>query len=606
MNKKIYGFDKFFEKKLELSDFKNDPVRGKTLVGKLKNKEKLALNLGGEVEIDKMKDPDIDGAWEDPSVAVKNLVDTSGEFDILKATDYFKNTKPKDKRLNKLKGNVYVPVLQDKTGKEYMLTDLKKDVNFGSTGAGLRIREHESIQMIFLAKRLSDGVDYPEADEVGGKYYYPEMAKILGTMSGKDNSKFGNIELKFAPGFVLTKEMAAYYGSDQSWLSTFTNVPNKLVNQVDSKERKVLSPNIAYTIFHVSNKEASATSNVIFAKFKALSKMRPKTNESKNPENIIGPLPYSHFSRLSYPEDGPRYIKPFDRASKEEIDFSKYCPADIFIVDTNSINDLNKGIEQCEDIMELNTYLNDSFNDRQIIPISLKRVGPSPNSAMIIINAEDKMELPSFNVASFRISADPDKGIGAKIMTDSKWKNKGEEIERQRNLTMDSPNTRANGNIDGEIDGVWARHGKVSLLWIKKFIEGSDYYRKIEDLFDKYSNDEVDEKLSVEISDWKNLSDKKVEELKQILSKVNEDIDLMESKNGSLKLKIRHDLGGRDIGGIQNKLISKIQSLQVIRALCGIYFINPAEVDKVVTKILLYALSIQNPGFSSPKYVRVI
>jgi hypothetical protein len=73
-----------------------------------------------------------------------------------------------------------------------------------------------------------------------------------------------------------------------------------------------------------------------------------------------------------------------------------------------------------------------------------------------------------------------------------------------------------------------------------------------------------------------------------------------------LKLKVRHDLGGKDIGGIQNKLISKIQSLQVIRALCGIYFINPAELDKVVTKMLLYALSIQNPGFSSPKYVRVI
>lgn len=602
MNKKIYGFDKFFEKKLTLSDLKNDKARGNTLVGKLKNKEKLELDSGAQIEVDKMKDPDIDGDWEEPEVAVKNLVDATGEFDILKATDYFKNTKPKDKRKNKLKANTYVPVLQDTTGKEYMLNDLKKNVNFGSTGAGLRIREHESIQMIFLAKRLHDGVDYPGPTKIKGKYYYPEMAETLETMVGTSSFEFGNVKLKLAPGFKLTEEMFAYYGSDQSWLSTFTNVPNKLANQVDSKGRKVLSPNIAYTIFHTANKEASSTANVIFAKFKALSKMRPATNESTKADALAN----KYFSRLPNPEDAPKYIKPFDRASKEEIDFSKYCPADIFIVDTNSIDDLNKGIMACEDILELNTYLNDSFNDRQIIPVSLKRVGPSPNSAMLIINAEEKMKLPSFHLASFRISADADKGIGSKIMTDSKWKNNGKTIRRERNLTMDSPNTRTNNNIDGEIDGLWARHGKVSLLWIKRFIEGSDYYRKIEDLFDKYSNDEADDKVSVEISEWKNLSDKKVEELKQILNKVQADIDLMESKSGSLRLKVRHDLGGKDIGGIQNKLISKIQSLQVIRALCGIYFISPAEVDRVVTKILLYALSVQNPGFSSPKYVRVI
>ena len=607
MNKKIYGFDKFFEKKLSLTDLKADKARGNTLVGMLKNKQKIELDSGVQIEVDKMKDPDIDGAWEDPAVAVKNLVDASGEFDILKATDYFKNMKPKDKRINKLRGNAYVPVLQDKTGKEYMLTDLKKNINFGSTGAGLRIREHESIQMIFLAKRLHDGVDYPEPTVIKERYYYPEMADTLETIVDKTSFEFGDITLKLAPGFILTEEMFAYYGGDQSWLSTFANVPNKLANQVDSKGRKVLSPNIAYTIFHVSNKEAKATSNVIFAKFKALSKMRPKpSNEAIESIEEVDEPNKKYFSRLPYPEDTPKYIKPFDRASKEEIDFSKYCPADIFIVDTNSINDLNKGIMACEDILELNTYLNDSFNDRQIIPVSLKRVGPSPNSAILIINAEEKMKLPSFHVSSFRISADINKGIGSKIMTDSKWKNNGKTIRRERNLTMDSPNTRVNNNIDGEIDGLWARHGKVSLVWIKKFIEGSDYYRKIEDLFDKYSNDEVDDKVSVEISEWKNLSDKKVEELKQILNKVQADIDLMESKSGSLKLKVRHDLGGKDIGGIQNKLISKIQSLQVIRALCGIYFISPAEVDRVVTKILLYALSVQNPGFSSPKYVRVI
>jgi len=243
--------------------------------------------------------------------------------------------------------------------------------------------------------------------------------------------------------------------------------------------------------------------------------------------------------------------------------------------------------------LELNTYLNDSFNDRQIIPISLKRVGPSPNSAILIINAEEKMELPSFDVESFRLSADAGKGIGSKIMTNSKWKNNGEEIERQRNLTMDSPNTRKNSNIDGEIDGVWARHGKVSLLWMKKFIEGSDFYQKLHD------------RVDMEISEWQSLEKKGVVELKKIMSGIQEDIDSLKS---DMNIDIKYDLAGKEVGDLEKKLISKIQSLQVIRALCVIdkFDDTDKEVDRIVTKMLLYALSIQNPGFSSPKYVRVI
>ena len=49
--------------------------------------------------------------------------------------------------------------------------------------------------------------------------------------------------------------------------------------------------------------------------------------------------------------------------------------------------------------------------------------------------------------------------------------------------------------------------------------------------------------------------------------------------------------------------------MQVIRALAAIDRYDGKEgeeVDDIVTKMLLYALSIQNPGFSSPKYARVI
>ena len=564
MNKKIYGFDKFFEKGLTLTDLTGSSVdgkRGDTLVRKLKNKEKIRLNNGELVDIEQMKDPDIDGTWQDADIASDNMLDDSGKFDIVKATDYLKNTK----KSKAARVNSYVKVFKDTdTDEEYTIGDFQKDRDFGSTGAGVRIREHESIQMMFLAKRIQENVDFPAPkmtkkmvkDRITKQmkevkiYEYPEIRDILESFKNQTNFKIGNTTLYPAPGFKLTDDMFNHYCDDQSWLSTFCNVPNKLCGQKDQSNNLVLSPNIKYTIFHVAYKGSESTLNVIFKKYKVLSK-------------------------------------------GHAVDFSKYCPADIYVVDSNSVETLNKGIESCKDIFELNNFLNDSFRDRQIIPISLKRVGPSPNSATLIVNAEDNMELPTFKVSSFKLSKDMEKGIGSKIMTNSEWINNGDKIERQRNLTMDSPNTGKNSNIDGEIDGVWARHGKVSFAWIKKFIEESTlYHNNVED--------------AGRIMEWQQLVGYSVDELRKILGDLQKDlIDLKSEMN----ISIDYDLAGREIkGNIEKKLISKIQSLQIIKALAVIDKNDKSkkEVDRIVSNMLLYALSIQNPGFSSPKYVRVI
>ena len=564
MNKKIYGFDKFFEKGLTLTDLTGSSVdgkRGDTLVRKLKNKEKIRLNNGELVDIEQMKDPDIDGTWQDADIASDNMLDDSGKFDIVKATDYLKNTK----KSKAARVNSYVKVFKDTdTDEEYTIGDFQKDRDFGSTGAGVRIREHESIQMMFLAKRIQENVDFTAPkmtkkivkDRITKQmkevkiYEYPEIRDILESFKNQTNFKIGNTTLYPAPGFKLTEDMFNHYCDDQSWLSTFCNVPNKLCGQKDQSNNLVLSPNIKYTIFHVAYKGSESTLNVIFKKYKVLSK-------------------------------------------GHAVNFSKYCPADIYVVDSNSVETLNKGIESCKDIFELNSFLNDSFRDRQIIPISLKRVGPSPNSATLIVNAEDNMELPTFKVSSFKLSKDMEKGIGSKIMTNSEWINNGDKIERQRNLTMDSPNTGKNSNIDGEIDGVWARHGKVSFAWIKKFIEESTlYHNNVED--------------AGRIMEWQQLVGYSVDELRKILGDLQKDlIDLKSEMN----ISIDYDLAGREIkGNIEKKLISKIQSLQIIKALAVIDKNDKSkkEVDRIVSNMLLYALSIQNPGFSSPKYVRVI
>lgn len=563
MNRKIYSFDKFFEKGLTLSDLNSpstDGKRGDTLIRKLANKEKLKLNNGQEVDIEKMKDPDIDGTWEPTDVAIDNMLDDSGKFDIVKATDYLKNTK----RSKLARANSYTKVFKDEdTGEEYTLSDFQKDSDFGSTGAGVRIREHESIQMLFLAKRIQQRTNYPgpkmtkvmARDRKTGnlkevkKYEYPEIKEVLRSFVDLTNFNIGRTKLNLATGFKLTEAVYNHYCDDQSWLSTFSNIPNLICTQKDKWGKPVLSNNIAYTIFHVSYKGVDSTPNIIYNQFRKLS---------------MG----------------------------QSIEFSKYCPADIYIVDSNSIEKLNSDIKSCKDILELNTYLNDAFNDRQIIPISLKRVGPSPNSGRLIVNAEENMDIPSFQVSSFKISKDMNKGIGSKIMTNSEWENNGKVINRQRNLTIDSPNTNKNSNIDAEIDGLWARHGKVSFTWIKKFIQESDLYHSIGDMG--------------EIMEWQELAKLDVSELRNLIGEIERDIADLKSE---INISIDYDLAGREIkGNVERKLISKIQSLQIIRALAMIdkYDNSGKEVNRIVSNMLLYALSIQNPGFSSPKYIRVI
>ena len=95
--------------------------------------------------------------------------------------------------------------------------------------------------------------------------------------------------------------------------------------------------------------------------------------------------------------------------------------------------------------------------------------------------------------------------------------------------------------------------------------------------------------------------------MKELLKEIESDISRLKSQ---IDIEINYDLAGRDItGNVEKKLISKIQSLQVIRAIAIIDKHDKEkkeEVDNIVSKMLLYALSIQSQGFSSPKYIRVI
>jgi hypothetical protein len=140
---------------------------------------------------------------------------------------------------------------------------------------------------------------------------------------------------------------------------------------------------------------------------------------------------------------------------------------------------------------------------------------------------------------------------------------------------------------------------------MKKFIERSPYFKNVKELVD-------DNPLQTVLE----LKSKTVDELKEIIKKIDDDIKNISSK--TLGVNILYDLKGKKNNSLEKKLISKIQSMQIIRALAIIDSIDESprwikgvanpnnEVDKIMTKILLYALSINNGGFSTPRYARVI
>jgi nitrate reductase NapAB chaperone NapD len=131
--------------------------------------------------------------------------------------------------------------------------------------------------------------------------------------------------------------------------------------------------------------------------------------------------------------------------------------------------------------------------------------------------------------------------------------------------------------------------------------------------------DSVRDKFSFqEIQLTSQLSDLKVAELEKIASDLKEKIDKITPKNLLLNTSSSRS---SNISGNKNKLISKIQSLQIVLAISQIYSQeeedgkeNTEKDPKIihvisnglVTKIMRYALSIQTDKFDTPRYLRVI
>lgn len=426
-------------------------------------------------------------------------------------------------------GTRYKNVFKEKDGSEFKLNQFKKTTDFGSSGPGMKTNLVEALQCLFIGiKQIvpDEPMSLASTRILFRKYLDAAKSKVY--IKNPD---------------IFDEYLFDEFADSKNWLASFYRVPNRLFssqyNHVDRTK--------TYKIYHTSYTGQDSPCVKIKAKYKQISIL-------------------NKFS---------------------EIDFHKFCPADAYLISQQHQPQILRTVETITTIDELTKYLDSQFDEKTLIPISLKMIGYQ-KPFKIITNKEIDKKLPDFFVKYFTIAEDM-RGIGSKISTRSFWKHlKNKDVDvKDRNISIDSSDTSKKVNIDAEIEGTHSRHGKISFNSLKRMISQYPGLSELQsyDKLQQFDLDELRQKV-------KNL---KYEIEQQALASINQNI-----------LVVVPFKRGKDISDSKNKLISRIQSMQVVLALIQIHTIDPNECDRLVTKIMRFALSIETDKFSTPRYLRVI
>ena len=345
-------------------------------------------------------------------------------------------------------------------------------------------------------------------------------------------------------GFKIDENLMNDFLQDPNWLETFFKIPNRLW----TKTGNYIDTNRVYSIYHVGYSGSDSPYTAIYNKYKELSK------------------------------DG----------GFSDINITKYCPADVYMISIIDKDKIITDINSTETINELNVVLNKYFDTKMLVPISLKKIS---GNFKIITNSELDKELPDFFIKSFMVGSDM-RGISSKISTTSIWKHRNDkDVDiKDRNINFDSSDTSKGQNIDGEVEGSSSRHGKVSFKAIKRILD---------------SKIEAGAKIQ-KLQTYQELSLLNIDQLKSLVRSLISTINTLRKQTEGDLIKVQPITRGSDISSNEKKLISRIQSLQVVLAIIQLHEISHKDSHDAVTKILRYALSIQTDKFDTPRYLRVV
>jgi hypothetical protein len=476
--------------------------------------------LRGDVLVDKLKQNDtlfVNKDGEEKQITALNNDDI-----IDNITNRSGKYDPKSAEEFFKQSNRYLDVIdgEDINGDDddYKLNDLEKTAEFGSSpGSSLgttKTRIVESIQCMYLSLRQEKEVTLLRNS------FYNEIISQQTT---------GRVRIPIE----ITQDVLDSFFSDWwiTWIKTANslysvrNIPS--VGRVDS----ILNPRTIYKLYHVGFR--SGLISVINRKYK---QFEPSLN------------------------------------------ISKWCPADIWAVNLEREERIARTINTSNSIVELNQKIDNLFDKKLLVGISLKKLTSTDEVPDIIINKETP--IPTYKFDSIKLSKDPFTSIGLMVISRRFSEAYGQGLEQLKIGSSSGPDEI--GNINFEVIGKTARHGKIALS-------------RINEILHNLNVEEIET-----ASELSNVSDR---ELTRRIKELNELIINEYGSNESDRTQTTRS---------RVRMISKYQSLLFAKLLYD-YEDEPSDEidgysisDVIVQKILYFAMSISNDRFVCPKYARFI
>jgi len=482
--------------------------------------------LRGDILIDKISKGDnlifktksggrFSGKVSNPDEIINAVSDEAGKYSSKKARDFF------------LKGRNYRKVIKvENETNDLQLNDIEKTKDFGSScGSSLgtiETRYVECIQCIFLALRQNKGNESLTVDNYEEIYY--DSGEIREDL-------LENIRVPI----FLDREIIEKYS--ESWLNTFLSTANSL-----------------YEVRPIFTKENSDLDTILDTRKKYV------------------------FYQGSYDTGFMKKLSLVYRSLPETngIPMAKWTPSDIWVIEKTKEVSIINGIEESRSISELNRKIDDYFNRKLLIGISLKKLKSIKRTSDVNLVINKMTPIPKYVFKEIVTSEDPMGSISVKIIVNQispiESENKDETMVVR---SFSGPNFIS--DVSGEVMGSSARYGKVGLYRINKIIGN------VSNRVGKFIP-QIETKS--ELSLWTN------ERLIEEIYKMNDFVGGMGRKT---RTKESVDL-------TRSKIISKYQALR----LAEILYEYKDYSDEIIENAFYYAMSIKNEIFVSPKYVRIV
>ena len=487
------------EKSLSFKDLLKDDIRFNNFIDKLVNNKKFTLPNGSEVNISNASDilKEIGYPKEDLNTQKQN----------------FKDLYTRKKFIQTSSGNI-------------SLSGLEKTTEFGSSkGSSAGSKEtkvFETIQLIFINLMLDDVHEGTQELHDINQYRLNEISLPDGIID-----ELYNFGLTINTPINVTKDQLKKYCSDKVWLNTFIRVSNVISRYIVSEKE--------YVLYHRD---------------------------------------YTHFEKSTFIPSLNSIANMISSVVKNQhgiqIDKNKWNPCDIWIMSKKDgknynidiINNIKDQKDKLSDIVrtykgeELKTHVDDFlrnfnmilkgyFDSNDLIGVSLKEVG-EPRDKII-----DGTKIPHYKISGYDFENKKGVNIHTEVKNDIKGVEKGKinfrGFEGQHGFV----------DIQGEVIGSTARHGKVSLEYINFILKK---YR-ITPIETKYTlNNETEQQLKDEIN------------------------DIARNLKGDINFKIDFSKYTKF------ELITKYQGMMLIQTLYN----NKDVCNNIITDMFLYALSIKN------------